>query len=141
MLSASLNKTFPSLFLPVTADMERCSVTITDPTPTLRPPHRSVWTRGSHCDDVLHVYAPLATSFQHGNGIRRRLAHRTDVVISNDDTFLPDVGAHFDVDPHLTHSYILRKDSPPQCSRFSQCSMTGVTKDVVCVTLSVGWCI
>ena len=29
----------------------------------------------------------------------------------------------------------------PQDSRFSQCSTTGVTKAVVCIILSVGWCI
>ena len=37
-------------------------------------------------------------------------------------------------------SSVVRVD-PLSESRSSQCSMTGVTKAVVCVILSVGWCI
>ena len=38
------------------------------------------------------------------------------------------------------HRHISRHRTGP-ISRFSQCSTTGVTKAVVCVILSVGWCI
>ena len=47
------------------------------------------------------VLAIHATDHQHplnGTQIRHKIAHNAKVVISNDNTFLPKVDAHFDVD-------------------------------------------
>ena len=63
--------------------------------------HGTPFTQGSHCNNVLRAFATPATNHQHSlnaEGISKRIAHHANVVISNDDTFLPDVGAHVDVD-------------------------------------------
>ena len=41
----------------------------------------------------------------------------------------------------MKRAEVAQRHKPSHISRSSQCSTTGVTKAVVCVILSVGWCI
>ena len=83
-----------------TANMECCSVMITDlalhndttSTPSIRL-YKAVI--------VITFSTPKpqpqpTICIPDGNGIRQRIAHYSNVVISNDDTFLPKVGAYQD---------------------------------------------
>ena len=85
------------------ANMECLSVMITDPSPH----HDTPSTPSIRLDktvsmiNILQAYATPATDHQHflnGKGIHQRIAHHANVVISDDDTFQPNVGVHFDVD-------------------------------------------
>ena len=56
--------------------------------------------QGNYCDNVLHTNATHATDYPHsliGNRIHQRIAHHANIVISNDDTFLSNIVAHFNV--------------------------------------------
>ena len=69
-----------------TANMECCFVMITDPAAHPIDPSG----KGSHYETFSTLTPPSA--FLNGNGIRQRIAHPGNSVISNDDTFLPNVG-------------------------------------------------
>ena len=76
------------------ANMECSLLMITDPAS-----HHD--TPSSHCDNVLHTYATLATVYQHSfneNVICQRIANHANIIISMDNTFLPHVCAHLDGD-------------------------------------------